>query len=174
MKILELPEYEQDYEIDTVHYDSDLESFLVDVNPSVIFVNGVGVNAYSGKSPLCPKFDWFSKFYINRSAMYNVINEVKLKKTAEEVALMRNSAEIGCNAHVFVLKNTKPGMTECHVQTLFRVRKCDFKLLTSSSNRDSTTMLHLAHMSRFAQLERTEQCFTTTPTMDRSRMDRCF
>jgi Xaa-Pro aminopeptidase len=129
MKILELPEYQQDYEIDTIHYDSDLESLLVEANPSVIFINGQGVNSYSGKSPLCPNFDWFSKFYINRSAMYNVINEVKLKKTAEEVALMRNSAEIGCNAHVFVMKNTKPGMTEAHVQTLFRVRNYFLKIL---------------------------------------------
>jgi Xaa-Pro aminopeptidase len=34
---------------------------------------------------------------------------------------MKNSAQICANAHVFVMKNIKPGMTETHVQTLFRV-----------------------------------------------------
>lgn len=144
MKILELPEYQENFEIDSIHYDSDLESFITEANPSVIYINGEGVNSYSGKSPLCPTFEWFSKFYINRGALYNIINEVKLKKSAEELELMKNSAAVGCNAHVFVMKNVKPGMTETHVQTLFRVSVTASEL-NLSSNRDFTITLLSVH-----------------------------
>ena len=115
MKILELPEYEENFEIDSVHYDSDIETFVSEKSPSVIYVNGVGENCYSGKGPLCAEFPWFKDFVVNRSALYNVINEVKVRKSEEEVELMRNSAQICANAHVFVMRNIKPGMTETHV-----------------------------------------------------------
>lgn len=122
MKILELPEYQDNFEIDSIHYDSDLQTFIKDQNPSILFINGEGINSYSGKGPVEPKFSWFSEFTVNRTALYNIINEVKVRKTQEEVELMKNSAQICANAHVFVMKNIKPGMTETHVQTLFRVR----------------------------------------------------
>jgi Xaa-Pro dipeptidase len=62
MKILELSEYHELFEIDSIHYDEDIENFVSQQNPSVIFINKEGVNTYSGKSPLCPNFPWFSKF----------------------------------------------------------------------------------------------------------------
>lgn len=121
MKILELPEYEDNFEIDSIHYESDIQAFVKERNPSVIYINKDGVNSYSGKGPLAADFSWFSDFTINGGALYNIINEVKVTKTAEEIELMKNSAQICANAHVFVMKNIKPGMTETHVQTLFRV-----------------------------------------------------
>ena len=122
MKILELEEYEQNYEIDSIHYDEDIEAYIRELNPAQIFIEGEGVNSYSGKGPIPADFAWFSDFVINRRALYNVINEVKLIKSDEEIELMKNSARIAANAHVFIMKNLKPGMTEAHVQTLFRVR----------------------------------------------------
>jgi Xaa-Pro dipeptidase len=126
MKILELPEYEENFEITSVHYDEDLENFVKEESPSVIFIQGSGTNSYSGRSPIAPKFDWFKDFNVNTNALYNIINEVKVKKSDEEVELMKNSAQICSNAHVFVMKNIKPGMSETHVQTLFRVRNSIF------------------------------------------------
>ena len=163
MKILELPEYQENFEVDSIHYDSDLQSFVTEANPSVIYINGEGVNSYSGKSPLCPSFDWFSQFFVNRGALYNIINEVKLKKSTEEVELMKNSAAIGCNAHVFVLKNIKPGMTEAHVQTLFRVSYKRIHL-TSSSNQDSMTTRPSARILKFAPPEKMVRYSIITPT----------
>jgi Xaa-Pro dipeptidase len=121
MKILELEEYKENFEIDSIHYDSDLLDFVKQQEPAMLFINGEGKNSYSGKGPICPKFDWFSDYQINTADLYNVINETKVIKTEEEVDLMRNTAKVASNAHVFVMKNIKPGMTETHMQTLFRV-----------------------------------------------------
>jgi len=115
MKILELPEYEENFEIDSIHYDTDIEAFIKELNPNVLYITGEGINSYSGRGPIFPEFEWFNQYTINRNALYPIINEVKVTD------LMKNSAEICANAHVFVMKNIKPGMNETHVQTLFRV-----------------------------------------------------
>ena len=121
MKILELEEYHQLYEVDSVNYNNDIEKTIEKFNPSVIYILGEGTNPYSGRGPVCPNFEWFSNYTINRSSLFNVINECKLFKTHEEIELMKNAAKVGCDAHIFVMKNIKPGMNEAHMQTLFRV-----------------------------------------------------
>lgn len=121
MKILDPEDYEQLFEIDSIHYDSELEQFVNEVDPSLIYIFGNDVNPYSKRSPLAPEFDWFSRFNINTSSLFNIINECRIRKTSDEIELMRNAAKVGCDAHMFVMKKIKPGMNEVHVQTLFRV-----------------------------------------------------
>lgn len=121
MKILELEEYHQLYEIDTMKFNEDLEQSVEELDPSLIYILGEGTNPYSGRGPLCPEFDWFSKYNINNASLFHIINECRLFKTKDEIDLMKNAAKVGCDAHIFIMKNIKPGMTETHIQTLFRV-----------------------------------------------------
>lgn len=121
MKILELEEYNQLYEIDSMRYTEELEKTVEEINPSLIYILGEGTNPYSGRGPLCPEFEWFSNYNVNRASLFNIINECRLFKTRDEINLMKNAAKVGCDAHIFVMKNIKPGMTETHIQTLFRV-----------------------------------------------------
>lgn len=44
MKILELPEYQDNFEIDSIHYESDIQAFMKEQDPSVVYITGEGVN----------------------------------------------------------------------------------------------------------------------------------
>jgi len=121
MKILELNEYTEKFEIDTMNWLSEIETSVKAQNPNVIYVMDGAVSPYSGVGPLTPEFSWFTDVEINRGALYHVVNETRVKKSPEEIDLMRNAAKIGCDAHKFVMKNIKPGQNEVHVQTMFRV-----------------------------------------------------
>ena len=109
------------FEIDGIQWLSEMETFVREKNPDSIYVMDQGISPYSGKGPLTPEFDWFCDFEINRGSLYNVVNETRVKKTQEEVDLMKVAAKLGCDAHIFVMKNIKPGLNERHVQTMFRV-----------------------------------------------------
>ena len=119
-RILELEEYFDLYQIDEAKYLEGLESDLVEQGVDKIFILGGGVNKYSGVGPLAPDFPWFSKFFINSTALYPTFNEVQLHKSPEEITLLREAARIGSLAHIFILQSVKPGINESHIQTLMR------------------------------------------------------
>src|SRR3990167_2824905 len=118
-RIMELEEYAENFELDATHFITDLEKHVSDAKPDTIYVLD-GTNIYSGKGALTAEFDWLKNFTVNTSALYPCVNEVKLKKSPEEIELLREAARIGSEAHVFVLQHAKPGVNESHLQTLFR------------------------------------------------------
>lgn len=119
-RILEIHEYKENYEIEDSKELEQLEKDLTDSKVDTIYILGGDVNKYSGVGPLAPEFDWFSNFKVNSTDLYRLYNETMLKKSAEEIAMLREAARIGSEAHIFVLQNVKPEINEVHIQTLFR------------------------------------------------------
>lgn len=119
-RIMEIEEYTQEFEIEASKELESLEADLTESKPDSIFILGGGVNRYSGKGPLAPDFEWLSKFSVNKTDLYPLYNELMVKKTSEEIQLMKEAARIGSGAHVFVMQNSRPGMNESHIQSLFR------------------------------------------------------
>ena len=119
-RILEVDEYKERFEVEDSkeleYLEKDLETLSVDT----IFILGGGVNKYSGVAPLAPDFAWLSKFKVNNADLYRLYNEVMLKKTDDELTLLKEAARIGSEAHIFVMQNVRPEMNESHIQTLFR------------------------------------------------------
>lgn len=118
-RIMELEEYGENFELDETHFLPELEKHISAANPDTIYVLD-GVNIYSGNKALTAQFDWLKNFRVNTTALYPCVNEIKLKKSPEEIELLREAARIGSEAHVFVLQHAKPGINESHLQTLFR------------------------------------------------------
>lgn len=64
--------------------------------------------------------EWLRNYIVNKQILYNTINEVRVRKTAVELELLRQVGELASEAHCFVIQNLKPGMSEFHIQSLFR------------------------------------------------------
>ena len=79
-----------------------------------------GCNPYSGKGPTAPDMGWLKNHMVNKQILYDTINEVRIRKTEDELVMLRQVGELGSEAHCFVMQNMKPGMSEAHIQSLFR------------------------------------------------------
>lgn len=119
-RVMELEEYEANYEINEAKYDSELEDDIKELKIATLFILGGGVNKYSGEGPLAPEFGWFKTVNVNNTALYPVFNETALFKTEEEIKLIKEAARIASEAHEFVMQNVYAGVNESHIQTLFR------------------------------------------------------
>lgn len=120
MKVLDPEDYLRLFEIDSVHLVDDLEQDLLKFKPRMCYLVGGANNPYSGRAPLSPDFPWLSKLPINRKALFPITNELRVRKTKEEIRLLKHSADIASRAHVYTLQNAKVGMTEKNIQSLFR------------------------------------------------------
>jgi len=118
-RIMEIEEYTQNFEIEGARFLEDLEADLKTKNPPVIYILG-GINKYSGRGPLVPNFPWLSQFKVDSSVLYPSLNEVKLIKSEDEIALLKEAARIGSEAHVYTMQNVRPGINETHIQTMHR------------------------------------------------------
>lgn len=119
-RILEIHEYKERFEVEDSKELEQLEDDLTKLNIDTIYVLGGDVNKYSGVGPLAPDFAWFSKFKVNSTDLYRLYNEVMLKKTPEEIELLKEAARIASEAHIFVMQHARPEMNEVHIQSLFR------------------------------------------------------
>lgn len=119
-RVVEVEDYTKLFEIDSADIIPNMEKFVEGLAPNKIFITGEGKNPYSGNGPRFPEFSWFSKYIVNRSALYSIFNEVRLFKSDEEITLLRESARIGVEAHKYVLQRVRAGINESNVQALFR------------------------------------------------------
>jgi Xaa-Pro dipeptidase len=120
MTVLSDTDYTQRLEIDTCLYLDSMESWFKEKNFDQINVLE-GTNPYSGRHPIRPEFSWMSGYLVNKQVLYSTINEVRVHKTSDDLDLLRQVGKLGCEGHIFVMQNMKPGMSESHVQSLFRL-----------------------------------------------------
>jgi Xaa-Pro aminopeptidase len=117
--VLDPPDYLSRFEVDDCKPNTSMEEFFLAKNfDQVLTLNGV--NCYSGNGPLKPEFPWLQKFIVNQNILYSTMNETRVRKTADEVALLKQVGQLASDGHIFVMRNLKPGMSESHVQSLFR------------------------------------------------------
>lgn len=109
-----------------------------------------------------PKFDqrltkWLNKLRHRRNKpsgapgalidIRDILHEMRLRKSPEEIELMRRAADISAQAHVLAMKHCRPGVHEYELQAIieyhFRKHGAEFPAYTSIVGAgDNATILH--------------------------------
>lgn len=107
------------YEVDEVRYVDEMASVLAGLDPKPLFLLK-GRNTDSGNWAQPARFDGIEKFDTDTSVLYPHIVECRVIKTADEVGLLRYVNGVTSAAHVEVMQRIRPGMTEYHLEAIFR------------------------------------------------------
>jgi len=75
---------------------------LAKKNPSTVFLYN-GVDSDSGLKPDIPKFDYLSKYNVDDTSIYTILNESRVCKTPEEIKVMRFVCKMSSYSHEKVL-----------------------------------------------------------------------
>lgn len=124
-KILPNDYFKQHYAVSEVYYDDEMASYLlnnVNVETGNIHVLE-GLNSDSGtllKAAVIPNIEsLYSENRIVSDVLFHALSTSRTVKSAAEIEIMRYAAFIASNAHVSVMKSTKPGMFEFELEALF-------------------------------------------------------
>jgi Xaa-Pro dipeptidase len=112
------------YDVNNVHYNSDLDKFIWDANPKNIYTLE-GINEYSGLPIYNPNLK-FDGDYVDLNGrirhepkIYEALCETRMMKTAKEIDLLKFIADITNDAHKEILKNIRPGLYERDLENIF-------------------------------------------------------
>uniref|UniRef100_A0AC35TKM6 AMP_N domain-containing protein n=1 Tax=Rhabditophanes sp. KR3021 TaxID=114890 RepID=A0AC35TKM6_9BILA len=113
--------FKEKYEVDEAHFHEDhkIAPFVAELGPKTLMLLE-GTDSDSGTLMPAPTFEGIDQFQVEKKDLYNLMSELRCFKTDEELAVMRYSAKIACDAHKDVMKNIKPGMYEYQCESLFR------------------------------------------------------
>jgi Xaa-Pro dipeptidase len=122
--ILTVEEVRQIYCVDEVMYideaENHLGNFVSNETPSQVFLMN-GFNSDSGREYLPPQFDSLQLgFNSDTSTLFGNLAECRVKKSKQELNLIRHCTEVTSLAHVFTMVRTKPGMMEYQSESLFK------------------------------------------------------
>jgi Xaa-Pro dipeptidase len=142
--------FQEEYEVDEVHYSDEFAAYLEGVQPGCVYVQH-GLNADSGnwaKEASCMSE---SKWRTDNGILYDHIVECRVIKTEKELDLMRHVNRVSSEAHMAVMKNLQPGMMEFQLESIFRhwglftggCRECSYSSICGSG--DNGAILHYGH-----------------------------
>lgn len=78
-----------------------------------------GVNSDSGLTSMIPEEQYYRGFNTDKELMYDILAESRVIKNDEEIVAMRLASKITSEAHVYVMRNTKPGQREIQLESFF-------------------------------------------------------
>jgi len=113
-------EIKENYGVDQVLFTNDVESELAAFCSSggkVLVLKGK--NSDSGNEYAPPTFE-SPDITVDKDILFPILAECRVTKSAMERDLIRHCTEITSLAHVFTMKNMKPGMMEYQGESLFR------------------------------------------------------
>lgn len=87
--------------------------------PAKIFVNS-GVNSDSGHPTLIPKFDWLKDYTVDKDLLYPILANQRVFKSEKEIEILRWANKVGSEAHIYTMRNVKPGMRESQAAAHFK------------------------------------------------------
>lgn len=79
-----------------------------------------GLNSDSGSYSKPATFDGIDEFTVNRDILHHEISELRVFKTDHELEVLRYVSKVSSDAHVEVMKRTRPGMYEYQLEALFQ------------------------------------------------------
>jgi len=129
-KVKQPDEFCVEYDVDEVKYTDEVEEYLMqlcfteggdreEVGLKILLLQGT--NSDSSKEYKPPTFSnkKLAK-YTDTAILFPILVECRVTKSSFELDLMRHCSEITSLAHVFTMKNTKPGMMEYQSESLFK------------------------------------------------------
>lgn len=100
-----------------VRYMSELEDTMKSFEGR-LFINN-GVNSDSNLKTDLPDEKYLKAHQVDRETMHDIIAEARVVKNDEEILAMRWASQITAEAHCNVMKNVKPEMRECQLESFF-------------------------------------------------------
>lgn len=111
--------FKANYDLDEVHYTSEIEKYFKELNPGTIFFF-YGVDSDSKMTPSLPDFPFVSSYRVDKEALYPVLCECRVIKSQKEIELMRLIGKVSSAIHVLCMRNNKPGLKEYQVEALYK------------------------------------------------------
>lgn len=116
--------YKDKYGMDHVFLVDDLEKTLEDRGINHLYVLN-GENTDSGAHTDMRAIQAIEgvksgKFTLEQSLLHPLLSELRVFKTDKEIEYMRVSNLVSSQAHVYVMRHVKPGMTELQLEALFK------------------------------------------------------
>jgi Xaa-Pro dipeptidase len=114
-----------------------------------------GLNLDSGNhTRTIPKFQGMESYTNDNTALYPVLSELRVFKTPKEVEVLRLANLISSQAHVYVMRHIRPGMSEMQLEALYKAwcafhggsRHCAYTCICGSGENGS--ILHYGHAGR--------------------------
>ncbi len=119
------PAFFQDhYEVDRVQYVDELPATLRAVGPGLVLYLNQGVNTDSGNAATPAEVAGVTDgttgdVVVDVATLYPALVECRVHKTAAELKVLRYANDISSDAHLEVMRQVKPGMTEYQLESLF-------------------------------------------------------
>ncbi len=80
-----------------------------------------GVNTDSGSvTATTANFEGIKSFTVDETMLHPVLSELRAIKTDKEIEHLRRACRMSAQAHVYVMRHIKPGMTELQCEALFK------------------------------------------------------
>jgi Xaa-Pro dipeptidase len=113
--------YKERYGVDACHLTTELEAVLQQRGLTHLLVLD-GTNTDSDlRTKTTASFDGMvEKYAVDTQLLYPLMQERRVTKTEKEVRLMREGALVSSQAHIYVMRHAKPGMTELQLEALFK------------------------------------------------------
>eukprot|EP00049_Salpingoeca_infusionum_P008617 m.142578 g.142578 ORF g.142578 m.142578 type:complete len:507 (-) comp14063_c0_seq1:1811-3331(-) len=107
------------YAVDEIYYvDEMAEVFSKTYTAATVHVL-YGKNSDSGNFAQPASFEGLDSFTVNKDALFPVIAELRVVKTAAELEVLRYVAQISSEAHVAVMREVRPNFCEYNLEAIF-------------------------------------------------------
>lgn len=149
-KLLTEEDFKVRYQVDEVHFASEIAKVLAAKSPSVLLTLR-GLNTDSGKYSREAAFDGISEFTVNNEILHPEISECRVFKSDLELEVLKYANRISSAAHKEVMRNVKPGMYEYQLESMFHhycyfqggLRHLSYTCICGSGN--NASVLHYGH-----------------------------
>ncbi|XP_065332499.1 xaa-Pro dipeptidase [Cloeon dipterum] len=111
-------EWRQRYAVDRVHGTNEIATVLRSVNPDQLLLLN-GLNTDSGLTTRQAAFDGIHNFNTNNELLHREMSECRVIKSPMELEVMRYVARASSEAHINVMRRTRPGMFEYQCEAEF-------------------------------------------------------
>ncbi|KAG0504536.1 hypothetical protein KC19_N022500 [Ceratodon purpureus] len=112
-----------------------------------------GKNTDSGSFSKPAEFQGIEKWSVDKDVLHSVLSECRVHKSDLEIELMRYVCKVSSAAHIQVMQECKPGMTEYQLEAIFLhhvyryggCRHCSYTCICATGANSS--VLHYGHAS---------------------------
>jgi len=123
---LPLDYYTKRYGVTTTRYVDELHTVLQERGLELLYVLR-GVNSDSGlPTATVVDFAEVGQYKVDEKHLHPMLCEMRVFKTKREIEYMRVCNVVSCQAHVYVMRHIKAGMTELQCEALFKAWTCYF------------------------------------------------
>ncbi|XP_054786246.1 uncharacterized protein LOC129292674 [Prosopis cineraria] len=153
-KIKPLTYLKENYMVSIVYFVDEIARVLQDHyqssgKPLLFLLHGLNTDSNKFSKPA--EFEGLDEFEIDLETLHPILTECRVIKSELEIALIQYANDISSEAHVEVMRNTKVGMKEYQLESMFLhhsymyggCRHCSYTCICATG--DNSAVLHYGH-----------------------------